>query len=386
MLQEKLLTHLRQQGLFRAYGVEDAFKNVPRHEFIPHITPSDAYADNAIPLKRDGEGIVTSSISQPTMIAIMLNQLALKPGDNVLEIGTATGYNAALMQTIVGDAGRITTVEIDADLVEMAQQNLTRMHFSRVAVVHADGAGGYAPRAAYDHILATAGTWDIPPAWVQQLKHNGTIVAPLWIDGIQLSAVLKQQPDGTLYSEDNRPCAFVRMLGENSAPRHWKQIGSTPLTLYADDVSRIDAAALNLLLSDDHSLFNLDTRLAENEYWFGFQIYLMLNLAPSYRFIVYAVPDKSQAFGLKGQGLGILAPASAAFAPYSERGVLHAFGGSDAALEFQNNMDTWNALKRPNIHQLRIRIIPRHHETPTIQRGRLYQRRHNLIHIWLETD
>src|SRR5215207_5816459 len=187
-LNDALIDSLKRRGDLLDAHIEAAFRAVPRHFFLPNASLEDAYADDAIPVKRDDSGTVLSSCSQPAMIAGMLAQLRLNPGDNVLEIGTGTGYAAALMQHIVGKNGKVTTVELDQDLVRMATDNLQRVSLaSKVNVVHADGSVGYAPRASYDRIIITASVWDIAPAWVTQLKANGLLVAPLWLDAIQVS-------------------------------------------------------------------------------------------------------------------------------------------------------------------------------------------------------
>jgi protein-L-isoaspartate(D-aspartate) O-methyltransferase len=386
VLRNNLLRRLRQQGVLTSSLITEAFTRVERHMFVPDVPVSDAYADRAIMLKRDKQGVVVSSISQPTMIAIMLNQLDLKRGDNVLEIGTASGYNAALMQTIVGDTGRVTSIEIDGDLVENARQILSRSHFSNVLVVHADGSGGYAPRAAYDHIVSTASIWDVPSAWINQLKLDGRIVAPIWVDGLQFSAVLRLQPDGTLYSDDNRPCAFVHLRGEGATPRFGQQIGHTSLSIYADDVNTVDSVALDVLLRSDQAINHLDARLRKPDYWFGFQIYLMLNTPDDYQFIAYSVTDDTQAYGLHGRGLGLLTPGSAVFAPYAENGVLYTFGGADAALALQELFDQWQSIERPNVNNLHIQMYPKDALPADIAQGRVYQRRHHALHVWLDTE
>ena len=111
------------------------------------------------------------------MMAIMLRQLRLRKGDNVLEIGAGTGYNAAIMQPIVGDQGHVTSVEIDQEVAEIARTNLQHAAMTHVNIATGDGIQGYAPRAAYDRILATAAIWDLPRAWVRQLRPSGRLVA-----------------------------------------------------------------------------------------------------------------------------------------------------------------------------------------------------------------
>ncbi|MBC8098954.1 MAG: methyltransferase, FxLD system, partial [Armatimonadetes bacterium] len=108
-----LIERLRATGLLNTPLLDAAFSAVARHLFLPGVPLDQVYADNAIPIKYDSEGRVISSSSQPSMMLLMLQQLDLQPGHNVLEIGAGTGYNAAVMQQIVGQSGKVTTVEVD---------------------------------------------------------------------------------------------------------------------------------------------------------------------------------------------------------------------------------------------------------------------------------
>jgi protein-L-isoaspartate(D-aspartate) O-methyltransferase len=144
--------------------LEAAFRAVPRHLFLPGIPLEEVYRDQFIVTKRlDGEPV--SSSSQPQIMATMLEQLALEPGQRVLEIGAGTGYNAALLAHLVGDAGQVVTVDIDEDLVERAQAHLATAGCLRVRAVSGDGGLGYAADAPYDRIILTVGAWDVTPAW-----------------------------------------------------------------------------------------------------------------------------------------------------------------------------------------------------------------------------
>lgn len=385
-LKAQLLDKLKQAGLFRAEGVRAAFDAVPRHLFLPHLSLEEAYEDKAVGIKHDKSGLLTSSASQPTMMAIMLNQLGLKDGDNVLEIGTATGYNAALMGHIVGQTGRVTTIEIDNSLAKQAKRNLQNAHMNRVTVVNADGAQGYAPRAAYDHIVATVGVWDIPNTWLSQLKPNGSIVVPIVIDGVQMSAKFKPLSDGSYISFDNRPCSFVYMLGDNAGPSYRRQVGSTSMYLLADQVEEIDTAALHLLLSDDHQYCHFDTPLEASDYYNGYQLYLMLNEPDDHIFAAYAVIDGQKAYGVEGRGIALFARGSAALADYQGRTLVHCFAGSDAFIEMQRVLDDWNALGQPTQRKMRLRLTPRGLGKPQIERGKLFERNDNYLHAWIDAD
>ena len=167
-----LITALDKLGVFSNARIRAAFGTVPRAMFLPNIAADEVYTDRAIITKRDTTGAAISSSSQPTMMAQMLTQLDLQPGMNVLEIGAGTGYNAAIMQALVGSEGRVTSIELDVDVANQARDNLQRAGYGSVHVVEADGAAGYSPRAAYDRIICTATALGVPAAWVRQLKQD----------------------------------------------------------------------------------------------------------------------------------------------------------------------------------------------------------------------
>lgn len=381
-----MLQTMKQDGVFKSQGVEAAFRAVPRHLFLPHLPLEEVYRNRAIGVKHDRHGLLISSSSQPTMMAIMLNQAQLQPGDNVLEIGTATGYNAAIMQHIVGESGSVTSMELDADLAEQARRNLQRTHYGQVRVVTGDGAQGYAPRAAYDHILATVGVWDVPAAWLQQLKPTGSLIVPIAIDGVQVSAVFRPLPDGSYLSTDNRPCAFVYLRGAFAGPDFRRRINSSNLYILSDQVAELDTAALHSLLSSDHETRRFDHTLDASDYWFGFQLHLMVNEPPGYVFAVFAVIEERTSYGLEGRGIALFTPGSAAFTSYHEHGIAHCYGGADAFLEMQNSLDQWIARSKPQTEQLRLRLIPKAlaQSTPLLDVGKVYERRDHILHVWMD--
>jgi len=383
-LWSQMLASMRKEGALATPGVEAAFTAVPRHLFLPNVSIEEVYTDKAIGIQHDEHGLLTSSSSQPTMMAIMLNQLQLKSGDNVLEIGTATGYNAAIMKYIVGETGTVTSIEIDAELAKQAQANLQHSQIKAVHVVHADGALGYAPRASYDHIVASVGVWDIPSAWISQLKPKGSLVVPIVVDGIQISATFTLQADGTALSTDNRPCAFVYLRGQHAGPNFRRQVASSALYILADEVDKIDTVALHLLLSDDQEYCQLTPNIKLNEFWFGYQIYLMLNEPEGYIFLVYSMADGQKAYGLEGRGVALFAKGAASFVDYNEKGVVHCFAGSDAFMELQRLLDEWITLGKPSMDALRMRLIPKDMPKPSIEKGKLYERRDHYLHVWLE--
>lgn len=384
-LWNEMLNSMRENGAFISDGVDAAFSAVPRHLFLPNTPIEDVYSDRSIGIKTDASGLLTSSSSQPSMMAIMLNQLQLKAGDNVLEIGTATGYNAAIMQYIVA-SGTVTSIEIDHNLAQQAQANLSSAKMSRVHVVHADGSQGYSPRAAYDHVVSTVGVWDVPSAWLNQIKPQGSVVVPIVIDGIQVSAKFKLMSNGSYLSVDNRPCSFVYMLGQNAGPNFRRHIASTPMYILSDQVEKIDTAALHLLLSYDHEFNRFDTNLDTSDYWNGYQLYLMLNHPETEVFFVYSVLEGQTAYGIGGQGIGLFAKSSAALASYYEKGLVHSFVGAESFMVMQSVLDEWHSLGEPNVEKLRVQLIPKDLGQPEIKRGKLYERHEHYLHVWFEVE
>jgi protein-L-isoaspartate(D-aspartate) O-methyltransferase len=169
--------------MLRSGPVEAALRAVPRHLFVPGIPLSGAYANDVVLTKWDPQDAPISAASQPSIVALMLEQLGVVPGHNILEVGAGTGYNAALLAHLTGPEGHVTTIEVDADLVPTARAALHEAGYPDVSVVLRDGALGYRDRAPYDRVIATVGAWDLPLAWLDQLGHDGRLVVPLRIRG-----------------------------------------------------------------------------------------------------------------------------------------------------------------------------------------------------------
>jgi protein-L-isoaspartate(D-aspartate) O-methyltransferase len=247
-LHQALVDQLKEAGRIRTSHVEAAFRAVPRHLFVPGVPLELVYHDEAIPTKHL-DGATVSSSSQPAIMAFMLEQLQLEPGHHVLEIGAGTGYNAALLAHIVGDPGRVVTVDIDEDLVASARKQLSAAGFNRVQVVCGDGGRGYPDGAPFDRIILSVGAGDILPAWQEQLKSDGRLVLPLSIRGPQVSVAFKPA-DGHLMSVSVGACGFMMLRGAFAEPGTLVQLGSQPGLHVSVDASRpVDAPAVYQWLS-----------------------------------------------------------------------------------------------------------------------------------------
>lgn len=214
-MRTRLVGSLRSSGVIRTGTVETAMLAVPRHRFLPEAPLRSAYADDVYVTKRNSDGEAVSSASQPAIVAEMLEQLDVRPGHRVLEIGAGTGYNAALLDALVGPEGAVTTVDIDADTVRRARRALDEVGSERVRVVQGDGELGCVDGAPYDRIIATVGTWDLPPAWWDQLAEGGRLVAPLSIRSCEHSVAFDYM-DGVMRSRSIVSCGFMPMRGLGS--------------------------------------------------------------------------------------------------------------------------------------------------------------------------
>ena len=229
--------------------IEAAFRDVPRHLFVPGTPYARAYSDESVITKRQ-DGIPISSSSQPAIMAVMLEQLALEPGHRVLEIGAGTGYNAALMKHIVGESGRVVTIDIDEDLVMAARHHLSTAGFDGVEVMYADGGYGNPSAAPYDRIILTVGAWDIAPAWHDQLNANGRLLVPLSIAGSVRKSIVFRQVGGNLVSTSVKGCGFMPIRGAFAGPQRTISLGPEPgLNLDIYHEAEVDAEDVYSLLN-----------------------------------------------------------------------------------------------------------------------------------------
>ncbi|GAA1022158.1 hypothetical protein Aple_064940 [Acrocarpospora pleiomorpha] len=215
-LRAAMVRELRDQGAIRSEPVAAAFAAVPRHLFTPGESLEVAYGvDNAPIVKRGDNGLTLSSVSAPHLQAIMLEAAEIKPGMRVCEVGSG-GYNAALMAELVGESGRVITVDIDPEIVERAGTFLHQAGYDHVHVALADAEQGVPGAAPFDRIIVTAGSWDIPPAWIEQLGDDGRIVVPLRLKGTTRWIAFDRDSSGGLVSRGYGLCVFVPFQGAGS--------------------------------------------------------------------------------------------------------------------------------------------------------------------------
>jgi protein-L-isoaspartate(D-aspartate) O-methyltransferase len=197
----------------RARGIRDervlaAFGRVPRHRFVPEEGQHEAYGDHPIPI---GLG---QTISQPYIVAAMLEPLALRSTDVVLEVGAGSGYQTALVAEL---AARVIAIERYAALAERARAVLRELGYANAEVVVGDGSQGWPAGAPYDAIIVAAAAPRIPPPLLEQLAEGGRMILPVGLpDAQELQLVRKREGRAEVTRLD--PCRFVPLLGREGFP------------------------------------------------------------------------------------------------------------------------------------------------------------------------
>lgn len=184
--------------------VLDAMRSVPRHVFVPSVSTQEAYADGALPIGRG------QTISQPYVVAWMTQQLEIRPGDRVLEVGTGSGYAAAVLGEV---ADEVWTVERHEDLAERARGVLDELGYDNVTVVVGDGTTGYPDAAPYDAIVVAAAAPAVPDALVAQLAEGGRLVLPV-TRGMGQELIRLRKRGDELEREALGGVRFVPLIGE----------------------------------------------------------------------------------------------------------------------------------------------------------------------------
>jgi protein-L-isoaspartate(D-aspartate) O-methyltransferase len=344
------------------------------------------------------------------MMAIMLDQLGLEAGHRVLEIGTGSGYNAAVMSTVVGPQGQVISIDIDPELVARARASLAAAGYDRVTLLCADGGYGDPDDAPFDRIIVTAGAWDIAPAWLEQVAPGGLLVLPLSIRGIQLSVALQRtdqrsgrgagQPGSGSRDEwqgmSAWRCGFVRMLGAFAGPEVAFRLDEpNGLIAQMSDGSPVDGHGLQQALSIEPAADVLlpppggQADLADLDLW------LTLTAAELDRITVLAAPSGwlslssllpfgglvSNATDASRLGVALLLPAHFSPDPETVRpesgALVRGFGpgGAELAAQLAGLAARWVEVGRPGTQEMRIVVRRPEGEPTAARRGMLLMQR-----------
>jgi protein-L-isoaspartate(D-aspartate) O-methyltransferase len=201
--------HIKGRGI-KDRRVLDIMGKIPRHLFVDEHVRDRAYGDHPLPI---GEG---QTISQPYVVALMTEALQLKPTDRVLEIGTGSGYQAAVLAGIVKE---VYTIEIRKSLAAQAENRLKDLGYTNVKVKYADGYFGWEEFAPFDAIIITASANHIPPPLIRQLKEGGRLILPLGSTVYYQTLTLATKRKGDLDVQQMGAVAFVPMIGESDKKR-----------------------------------------------------------------------------------------------------------------------------------------------------------------------
>ena len=204
---KQLVDHLKKEGRIYSKKVEEAFLSIPREYFIPDSLKTEAYIDTPLSI---GYG---QTISAPHMVAIMVEALDLKPGYNVLEIGSGSGYHAAITSYLVSPNGHVFTIERLSKLADFAKRNLERAGITNVTIEIGDGSQGLEKYAPYDRIYVTCSAPDIPSSLIEQLKDPGKLLIP--VGRVYSNLELIDKKNNKIYKKNLGGCAFVPMIGKN---------------------------------------------------------------------------------------------------------------------------------------------------------------------------
>ncbi|PIV13424.1 protein-L-isoaspartate O-methyltransferase [Candidatus Jorgensenbacteria bacterium CG_4_8_14_3_um_filter_38_10] len=173
---KNLIKELIEEGYLRTKSIIEAFQKIDRIDFVLEEYKNEAYGNYPLPI---GFG---QTISQPLTVAFMLELLEPKPGEKILDVGAGSGWQTSLLAYLAGEQGRVIAIEIIPELKKFAETNIEKYNFikiGRVELILGDGSKGYQKEAPFDKIIAAAAALSIPPAWKEQLKIGGVIVAPV---------------------------------------------------------------------------------------------------------------------------------------------------------------------------------------------------------------
>ena len=203
---DDLIIFLKNMKFLTDNNVESAFRNIPRHEFIPSSELDRAYYNEPLPIMKN------QTISQPGVVSRMSEWLDVKDGQNILEIGTGSGWQTAILSYLVG-TGTVYSIEIHPELEKFARKNLEKFCLDNVNVILGDGSMGYPEAAPYDRIIITAACTEIPFPLLDQLSDDGLIIAPVG-DTSQSLVLLKKTSKGIIEVKNESNYVFVPLLGK----------------------------------------------------------------------------------------------------------------------------------------------------------------------------
>jgi len=204
---EKLIKHIKSIGYLRSKEVEEGLRKIHRHLFVPEKIRYMAYRDTPLSIGHN------QTISQPSTVVAMTEALDVKKGQKILEIGTGSGWQAAILSYLVGEKGFVYSIEVIKKLAEFAKSNIKKFGIKNIEVIVKDGSLGLKEKAPFDRIIVTAAAPDIPNPYLDQLKLNGIMVIPVGNLYLQKMNVIKKLKKG-IEKECIGNFMFVPLVGK----------------------------------------------------------------------------------------------------------------------------------------------------------------------------
>ena len=376
---DALVARLRESDA-ASERVLDAFAAVPRHVFLPASRPSVAYTDDAI-VTHDEGGVPTSSSSQPSLMARMLEQLDVRRGDRVLEVGAGTGYNAALLAAL---GAAVTTVELQPEVAAAAREHCARRASRRRArtararrrpgsVLVVTRRRRRAAGGPYDRIIVTAGCWSLPALSSDALADGGVLVAPLRVNAVELVVGLRRDGE-VLRGGGGIPCGFMPLRGGDERPWRW-ELGGGGIATADADLGVEGRGALDRLLATPGR--EVDDPLAlRSEHALGALLWLGLQGDPLISLVLPGRRRPPWTVGLDVLPASLLLFEFAAGYAASPSARLH--GGEPRPADVPAGMAAWRAAGSPGPAALELTVEP-HRDRPA---GACRSRRPTVRRRW----
>ncbi len=309
-----MIAEMREKEQLFSAGIEKAISEVERHRFIPVIyLPKDGklekfsvnaenpeefllkevYKNTPLIIDARGDKVISTS-SQPGVMAMMLKAIRLGPGMKVLEIGTGSGYNAAVMSEMTGSGANIYTIEVLENVGESARANLKGAGYDDVNVIIDDGGKGYASAAPYDAVIVTCSASTITASWIEQLKTGGYLSAPLATRGMETLVEMEKTADGSLKGVATHYVRFIKF-------------DSTDTTINHDYMVSSDRASLSRLIKKhavEHKELTERVKGLERTEMLDFQFFLALSCEDAICFYDEEEENSPRSYGIWKKSIG----------------------------------------------------------------------------------
>lgn len=361
-----MVTKLKEQGAIKSIEVEKAFSKVLRHKFLetfylpgdlkqpiahkPHNPDSEhlklIYSKHSL-ITRITDGKPSSSTSEPMLMALMLELLALSPNLKVLEIGTGTGYNAALISEIVGNQTLVVSVDIQEDVTAQTKRLLSDAGYPNINLVLRDGFYGVQEEAPYDRIVATVGTQDLSPYWVDQLSTSGFMILPLYQGGWNPLVKVWWQDD-TLKGKVVGISGFMPFQGNE----------------FAYEPSLLDSMTSLPTIEEFEELPLFDDLEAEHT-----RNPLMWSVFPMGFYYFIAVCDSRAIWGMKPPGYGLYDEKEGIILFSPQKNCILLKGDRKLYEQLQKLYETWLELGKPSPFDYDIEFVPKSKAEPSGRQG-----------------